>query len=194
MTVLTQDQSRQFLASASAKDKYTVRLRQTCADVEYTNDSLTTRNLCRPQFFLRGTQLAQLTEEYEQIRSNTEAMDEALQNKRERVPELKEAYRRAKERAKAAQLAWDQQQSLEPLRNQLAWACVDEVEKVRCCVLRLYNLFGVTDHPRPPVPSRSKLNLERPRSTRRGAVFSKPNATSSRSRYVCENSNDTAIS
>lgn len=27
MTVLTQDQSRQFLASASAKDKYTVRER-----------------------------------------------------------------------------------------------------------------------------------------------------------------------
>ncbi|GAA5952187.1 hypothetical protein JCM8115_003527 [Rhodotorula mucilaginosa] len=103
MTVLTQDQSRQFLASASAKDKYT--------------------------FFLRGTQLAQLTEEYEQIRSNTEAMDEALQNKRDRVPELKEAYRKAKDRAKSAQLAWDQKQSLEPLRNQLAWACVDEVEK-----------------------------------------------------------------
>lgn len=65
-------------------------------------------------------------------------MDEALQNKRDRVPELKEAYRKAKERAKSAQLAWDQKQSLEPLRNQLAWACVDEVEKVRCCVARLH--------------------------------------------------------
>ncbi|GAA5986925.1 hypothetical protein JCM10908_000953 [Rhodotorula pacifica] len=103
MTVLTQDQSRQFLASASAKDKYT--------------------------FFLRGTQLAQLTEEYEQIRSNTETMDEALQRKRDLVPELKDDYRKAKERAKSAQLAWEQKQSLGPLRNQLAWACVDEVEK-----------------------------------------------------------------
>lgn len=155
MTVLTQDQSRQFLASASAKDKYTVRIATTCADVEHASHSLTTRNPCRPQFFLRGTQLAQLTEEYEQIRSNTEAMDEALQNKRERVPELKEAYRKAKERAKSAQLAWDQKKSLEPLRNQLAWACVDEVEKVRCCVARLYNLLRFTDRPRPSVPSRT---------------------------------------
>ncbi|GAA5878546.1 hypothetical protein JCM3774_000102 [Rhodotorula dairenensis] len=103
MTVLTQDQSRQFLASASAKDKYT--------------------------FFLRGTQLAQLTEEYEQIRSNTETMDEALTRKREIVPELRDAYRKAKQRAQSAQLAWDQQQSLGPLRDQLAWACVDEIEK-----------------------------------------------------------------
>lgn len=83
------------------------------------------------QFFLRGTQLAQLTEEYEQIRSNTETMDEALTRKREIVPELKDAYRKAKDRAKSAQLAWDQKQSLGPLRDQLAWACVDEIEEVR---------------------------------------------------------------
>ncbi|GAA5883202.1 hypothetical protein JCM16303_007304 [Sporobolomyces ruberrimus] len=102
MTVLTQDQSRQFLAKASAKDKY--------------------------NFFLRGTQLAQLTEEYEQIRSNTETMEEALARKREVVPELKEAYRRAKERAKEAQAAMEQQENLGLLKDQLVWSYVEEVE------------------------------------------------------------------
>ncbi|GAA5823619.1 hypothetical protein JCM11251_000701 [Rhodosporidiobolus azoricus] len=103
MTVLTQDQSRQFLASASPKDKYT--------------------------FFLRGTQLAQLTEEYEQIRANTEQMEEALSRKKEVLPELKDAYRRAKERAKDAQAAVAQQENLDALKDQLAWAYVEEVEK-----------------------------------------------------------------
>ncbi|GAA6061381.1 hypothetical protein JCM10212_000641 [Sporobolomyces blumeae] len=102
MTVLTQDQSRQFLASASPKDKY--------------------------NFFLRGTQLAQLTEEYEQIRANTETMEEALSRKKEVVPELKEAYRRAKDRAKEAEAALEQQGNLQILKDQLVWSYVDEVE------------------------------------------------------------------
>ncbi|GAA5855652.1 hypothetical protein JCM8547_001632 [Rhodosporidiobolus lusitaniae] len=103
MTVLTQDQSRQFLASASPKDKYT--------------------------FFLRGTQLAQLTEEYETIRSNTEQMEEHLARKREVLPELKEAYRRAKERAKEAKAAIEQQGNLQTLKDQLAWAYVAQIER-----------------------------------------------------------------
>ncbi|TNY22116.1 RecF/RecN/SMC [Rhodotorula diobovata] len=103
MTVLTQDQSRQFLASASPKDKYT--------------------------FFLRGTQLAQLTEEYEQIRNNTETMEEALGRKQEVLPELKDAYRRAKDRAKDAKAAITQQGNLSGLKNQLAWSFVDEIER-----------------------------------------------------------------
>ncbi|GAA6051233.1 hypothetical protein JCM3770_005883 [Rhodotorula araucariae] len=103
MTVLTQDQSRQFLASASPKDKYT--------------------------FFLRGTQLAQLTEEYEQIRSNTETMEEALARKREVLPELKDAYRQAKERANDAKAAIEQQGNLSNLKDQLAWSFVDEIER-----------------------------------------------------------------
>ncbi|GAA5952783.1 hypothetical protein JCM21900_005801 [Sporobolomyces salmonicolor] len=103
MTVLTQDQSRQFLASASPKDKYT--------------------------FFLRGTQLAQLTEEYEQIRANVEMMEEALQRKKEVLPELKEAYRRAKERAKEVEAAVEQQGNLQTLKDQFVWSYVDDIEQ-----------------------------------------------------------------
>ncbi|GAA5927901.1 uncharacterized protein JCM15063_006030 [Sporobolomyces koalae] len=102
MTVLTQDQSRQFLAKASARDKY--------------------------NFFLRGTQLAQLTEEYEAVRANTETMEEALVRKREILPELKDAYKRARERAKDAQAAMEQQENLQGLKDQLVWSYVEEVE------------------------------------------------------------------
>lgn len=124
MTVLTQDQSRQFLASASPKDKYTVR------PASALSPSMV---LIHPvsQFFLRGTQLAQLTEEYEQIRANTEQMDDSLSRKKEVLPEIKEAYRRAKERAKEAKAAIAQEGNLQTLKDQLVWAYVVEVEKVR---------------------------------------------------------------
>ncbi|KAL8290054.1 hypothetical protein RQP46_002993 [Phenoliferia psychrophenolica] len=102
MTVLTQDQSRQFLANSTPKDKY--------------------------NFFLRGTQLAQLTEEYEQIRANTESMEEALNRKKEVIPELKEAYKRAKARHVEAQAAEGQERRVEQLKDELSWAYVGEKE------------------------------------------------------------------
>ncbi|KDE07849.1 hypothetical protein MVLG_01943 [Microbotryum lychnidis-dioicae p1A1 Lamole] len=102
MTVLTQDQSRQFLASASAQQKY--------------------------NFFLKGTQLAQLTEEYETIQTNTQTMQAAVDKKQEIIPDLKDAYKRAKERAKDAEAAVGQQDKLEQLKNRLAWCGVDEAE------------------------------------------------------------------
>lgn len=57
-------------------------------------------------------------------------MEEALARKREVVPELKEAYRRAKERAKEAQAAMEQQENLGLLKDQLVWSYVEEVETV----------------------------------------------------------------
>ncbi len=57
-------------------------------------------------------------------------MEESLQRKKEVVPELKEAYRRAKERAKEATAAIAQEGNLQTLKDQLVWAYVVEVEKV----------------------------------------------------------------
>ena len=85
----------------------------------------------RVQFFLRGTQLAQLTEEYEVIRANTETMQESMAKKKDALPELKDAYRRAKARANEATAAINQQEKVKALRNELAWAYVAEVEDVR---------------------------------------------------------------
>lgn len=55
-------------------------------------------------------------------------MEEALQRKKEVLPELKEAYRRAKERAKDAEAAIEQQDHLNLLNNQLAWSYVVQIE------------------------------------------------------------------
>lgn len=82
------------------------------------------------QFFLRGTQLQQLTEEYEQIRSNTESMEEALNRKKEVIPELKEAYKRAKARHVEAEAAEGQSQKVVQLKDELCWAYVGEKEDV----------------------------------------------------------------
>ncbi|CEQ43019.1 SPOSA6832_04907 [Sporobolomyces salmonicolor] len=128
MTVLTQDQSRQFLASASPKDKYT---------------------------------LAQLTEEYEQIRANVEMMEEALQRKKEVLPELKEAYRRAKERAKEVEAAVEQQGNLQTLKDQFVWSYVDDIEQVKPSLPHFLSLQSPTISPLPPANSfRRELNPE----------------------------------
>ncbi|KAK4057950.1 Structural maintenance of chromosomes protein 6 [Microbotryomycetes sp. JL221] len=102
MTVLTQDQSRQFLASSSTKDKY--------------------------NFFLRGTRLAQLVDEYEVLRNNTEQMQDALDRRSEVIPELKEAYKVARARAKDAQIAISEQDRVEQLKNELVWSYVAQAE------------------------------------------------------------------
>jgi vacuolar-type H+-ATPase subunit I/STV1 len=131
MTVLTQDQSRQFLSKASPRDKYNVRFLLFSRSPHFLYSEIDhVSSLFRIQFFLRGTQLAQLTEEYEQIRANTETMEEALTRKREVIPELKDAYKRAKDRYKEAQAALEQKNNLDKLKNQLAWSYVEEMEEV----------------------------------------------------------------
>lgn len=62
------------------------------------------------------------------IRANTEAMEDALNRKKEVLPELKDAYKRAKDRAKDANAAVNQQEKVESLKNELAWSYVDEIE------------------------------------------------------------------
>lgn len=84
---------------------------------------------CIVQFFLRGTQLHQLTEEYEAIQANVEQMDDALRRKKQILPELREAYIKAKERAREATAAINQQEKLESLKEELVWSYVDENEE-----------------------------------------------------------------
>ncbi|KAL8287641.1 hypothetical protein RQP46_003499 [Phenoliferia psychrophenolica] len=102
MTILTQDNARQFLAASSPKDKYNM--------------------------FLRGTQLAQLTEEYELLASNTEKIAAELVRKKESLGEIEDTYSEAKERAKEAELAQGHQERLKALKDELAWVKVGEVE------------------------------------------------------------------
>lgn len=54
-------------------------------------------------------------------------MGEALARKREIIPELKDAYRRARDRAKDATAAITQQEKVDAMKNELAWSYVDEI-------------------------------------------------------------------
>lgn len=82
------------------------------------------------QFFLRGTQLAALTEEYELIRTNTELMEDIMLKKKEVIPGLTKAYRLAKDRAAQAKAASGQQAKLDTFKHEYAWAFVVEMEDV----------------------------------------------------------------
>jgi len=55
-------------------------------------------------------------------------MEEALERKKEVLPELKDAYRRARDRAKDAEAAVGQQEKVDKMKEELAWSYVDDVE------------------------------------------------------------------
>ncbi|TIB65355.1 hypothetical protein E3P77_02739 [Wallemia ichthyophaga] len=96
MNVLSQDQARQFLSASHAKEKY--------------------------DFFLKGTQLTQLSDEYQLISENISSARDATVHKKERLPALEEAANRAHSRYKEATKARDQQHKLLELKNELAWS------------------------------------------------------------------------
>ncbi|KAG8896081.1 Structural maintenance of chromosomes protein 6 [Tulasnella sp. 403] len=99
LNVLTQDASRQFLIQATPSDKYA--------------------------FFLKGTQLQQLSEEYELVMENIKKTDKALQQKKEIIPQLREAAREAQEKLAEAHKAQDQSRRVKELKKELAWSHVD---------------------------------------------------------------------
>ncbi|SCV70856.1 BQ2448_3618 [Microbotryum intermedium] len=102
ITVLTQDQSRAFIASTTGKDKYIA--------------------------FLRGTMLSQLRDEYTEVGRNIESIQVVIEKKNELMPEFQLALRRAMERAEAGRAAETQVDKLKELENRRAWCEVEWVE------------------------------------------------------------------
>ncbi|KAF8171934.1 P-loop containing nucleoside triphosphate hydrolase protein [Mycena galopus ATCC 62051] len=100
MNVLTQDAARQFLSASASTDKY--------------------------KFFLRGTQLSQLSEEYDTCFANITATTKVLTQKKEAIPDLKAAYREANNRFAEATKAREQKQKVDELKKELAWSHVSE--------------------------------------------------------------------
>ncbi|TIA89765.1 hypothetical protein E3P99_01907 [Wallemia hederae] len=96
MNVLSQDQARQFLSASHAKEKY--------------------------EFFLKGTQLTQLSDEYQVISENIQNARDATVRKKERLPVLREAADRAHSKYREATQAREQQQKLLAFKNELAWS------------------------------------------------------------------------
>ncbi|KAJ7643937.1 P-loop containing nucleoside triphosphate hydrolase protein [Roridomyces roridus] len=98
MNVLTQDAARQFLSASVPSDKY--------------------------KFFLRGTQLSQLSEEYDICFSNITTTSKVLEQKQEALPDLKRALRDATSRWQEASKAREQKQKVAVLKKEQAWAHV----------------------------------------------------------------------
>lgn len=93
------------------------------------------------QFFLKGTQLQQLSEEYQIILENITKTDNVLKSKHDALPELKEAYKQAVAKFKQATELLEQQGKMDELTRELAWAHVNEKQTVR--LYRKFRLFDI---------------------------------------------------
>ncbi|KAF8827799.1 hypothetical protein HHX47_DHR4000302 [Lentinula edodes] len=103
MNVLTQDAARQFLSASAPADKY--------------------------KFFLRGTQLSQLATEYETCYENITNTTKVLENKKEAIPDLKQAFREATAKYQEAAQALKQKAKAKELKTELAWSHVRVKER-----------------------------------------------------------------
>lgn len=104
MNVLSQDMARQFLSSSSPAEKY--------------------------KFFIRGVQLEQLDQDYRLIEENIDQVTEKLEGKKEDIERMKEASERAKHKLHISDQHENLRKRLRHVRNQMAWAQVEEQEKV----------------------------------------------------------------
>ncbi|KAL0575298.1 Structural maintenance of chromosomes protein 6 [Marasmius crinis-equi] len=103
MNVLTQDAARQFLSTSTAAEKY--------------------------QFFLRGTQLSQLSTEYETCLENITNTTKVLSHKRDAIPDLEAAFKDAKQKFEEASKAREQKRRVDDLKKELAWAHVNTKQR-----------------------------------------------------------------
>ncbi|KAI0755297.1 P-loop containing nucleoside triphosphate hydrolase protein [Daedaleopsis nitida] len=103
MNILTQDSARQFLSASSPSDKY--------------------------KFFLKGTQLSQLSEEYQTCMENISQTAKVLKRKAAVLPDLESAYIEVKERYEEAKRAREQRHKADELKKELAWAHVAAKEE-----------------------------------------------------------------
>ncbi|KAF9804066.1 hypothetical protein IEO21_09462 [Rhodonia placenta] len=103
MNILTQGLRRQFLSASQPADKY--------------------------KFFLKGTQLSQLSEEYQTCLENIGQTQKVLTRKSEAIPELEEALEEATSRFQEAHKAREQRHKADELKKELAWAHVAAKEK-----------------------------------------------------------------
>ncbi|KAL1668799.1 P-loop containing nucleoside triphosphate hydrolase protein [Schizophyllum commune] len=102
LNVLTQDAARQFLSAANPQDKY--------------------------KFFLKGTQLQQLSEEYELCLENIHQTSKILAAKKEALPDLQQHLTEVSAKFEEAKRARDQKKKIDELKKEKAWAHVKTKE------------------------------------------------------------------
>ncbi|KDQ62666.1 hypothetical protein JAAARDRAFT_54572 [Jaapia argillacea MUCL 33604] len=107
MNVLTQGVlitilCRQFLSASAPADKY--------------------------KFFLKGTQLQQLSDEYDTILENVTLTTKVIHSKRDAIEDLRQAFKDAKDRFEEASKAREQKVKVDELKKELAWSHVNAKE------------------------------------------------------------------
>lgn len=123
MNVLSQDMARQFLSSSSAADKY--------------------------KFFIRGVQLEQLDQDYRLIEEFVDQIEEKLESKNEDIKILRNRRDMAKQKLDISDRHESLRQRIRNLRSQMAWAQVEEQEKVgKACLEVVFPLLISTDQRR----------------------------------------------
>ncbi|KAF9134960.1 Structural maintenance of chromosomes protein 6 [Mortierella sp. 14UC] len=103
INVLSQDTARQFLQSSTPADKY--------------------------QSFNKGTQLHQLSQDYEHVRDCIDIMQTTMTTKRELLPELFHHVKEAQTRFKDSQEAASLEVKVEELKKEWAWAQIEDREE-----------------------------------------------------------------
>lgn len=125
--MLTQDLSRKFISGSSPGEKYEASSRL------YIHACILLTGKCALiplQFFLKGTQLQQLSDDYQIILENIQRTDALLRQKAEAIPDLKAAHKAAIEKYKQATDLVNKQTEIDSLIRELAWAHVYEKQKV----------------------------------------------------------------
>jgi structural maintenance of chromosomes protein 6 len=104
MNVLSQDMARQFLSSSSPAEKY--------------------------KFFVKGVQLEQLDHDYRLIEESVDQIKEKLDSRRDDLKILKADKDKAQRRLELSDQRNTLRQRVKNLRGQMAWAQVEEQERV----------------------------------------------------------------
>ncbi|KAJ7757255.1 P-loop containing nucleoside triphosphate hydrolase protein [Mycena maculata] len=81
------------------------------------------------QFFLRGTQLSQLSDKYDTCFVNITATTKMLAQKKEAIPDLRTVFREASTRFEEAEKAREQKNKVDELKKELVWARINSKEE-----------------------------------------------------------------
>ncbi|KAH9455897.1 hypothetical protein Pst134EB_012126 [Puccinia striiformis f. sp. tritici] len=105
LNVLNQEASKEFLKSSSSRQKY--------------------------DFFIKGTQLRQLTEEYEIINRNLTLCETQLERKHEDLPELSSRAESAKKNMEQLREASRAQDKITEIEKEIFWIYVAQADRER---------------------------------------------------------------
>jgi len=83
-------------------------------------------------FFLKGTQLFQLHEEYAEILLQIDTIKRIVKQKKDRLDDLKTTMNEAKGRWKEIEENKNVENNIKKLKNELAWTHVVEIEEASC--------------------------------------------------------------